>query len=208
MPLGAIDLHGVDAERAIAAHHDHLPFGAQQPGGNAVGCADAEAAEGAGIEIGARRFQPQAGEAQDIAAVGDRDCIRFQHLAQCGEDAVGMHMAVVAGRRARKVLGVFGRAANVLGAQGLRPLNVHRVALRQRGGERGERERRVREQLDFSAPVFAQFFSVIGDAQPACVGQHRRRAVAHLIIELAPQRDHQIGLFHRTRAHCADKRRV
>ena len=53
--LGRVDLHGIDAEGAVARDHHDLPSGAGQGGGDAVRNPDAQAAEGARIEVGPGR---------------------------------------------------------------------------------------------------------------------------------------------------------
>ncbi len=97
MALGAVDLHRVDAEGAVAGDGHHLAVGVQQRRRHGVGRAHAQAAEGAGVEVVAR-LQPHAREAEQVAAVGDGDGVGRQRLAQRAEDAVGVHVAVLAGR--------------------------------------------------------------------------------------------------------------
>ena len=89
------------------------------------------------------------------------------------------------------------------------PRRVERRAARgKRTYQRRERRRRVREQFDFAAPVLAQFFGVVTDAQEARLRPHGRRAVAGLVVELAADDDREIGFLHRARTHRADRRRM
>ena len=116
-----------------------------------------------------------------------------QHLVQRGEDAV----RDACGRPCRRGalgqrLGVLRRAPHVLVAQRLRPRGVE---LRRRLGDRVAPARRAparvsAKQLDLAAAVLAQFLPVVGDADEARVRQHRRRAVARLVVELAADDDH------------------
>ena len=69
---GRIDLDGIEAERTVPCRHDDRAIREGEARGNAVGHADANTPERTGIEHG-RRVQPDAGEAQEIAAVGDHD---------------------------------------------------------------------------------------------------------------------------------------
>ena len=52
VPDGGVDLHGVDAERAVAIDRDHLPVRDSERRRDREGHADAEAAESAGIHVG------------------------------------------------------------------------------------------------------------------------------------------------------------
>ena len=169
---------------------------------------DSETAERSGIEVGAGRVESETREAKDVAAVGDRDRVRGQDLAQRGEDPIGVHVAVVAGRRARELLGVFCRAAQVLVAHAPRPSGVYRAPRGQARGHRFKRQARMRKQLHFPSPVLSQLLRIVGNADPASVWKHRRRAVAGLVIELATYRDDEVGLLHGTGAHCTNERRV
>ena len=129
--------------------------------------------------------------------------------ARGGEDPVGMHVAVLAGGGAPKRLGVARRAPQVLAPERLGPggIDVQRAAL-QGHRERRQGGRRAGEQFDLPAPVLAQLFPAVGDADEAGLGKDRRRAVAQLVVEFAADDDDQIRLLHRPAAHGAHHRGV
>ena len=74
VPHGGVDLHRVDPVGAVAVDRDHLTVRAGQRGGDRERHADPEAPEGARVEIGGRR-KADAGEAQQIAAIGHGDVV-------------------------------------------------------------------------------------------------------------------------------------
>ena len=74
MAHGRVDLHGIDPEGAVAIDGDHLPMWECERGRDRKRHADAETAECPGIHVGRRR-QADASEAQEIAAVRDRDAM-------------------------------------------------------------------------------------------------------------------------------------
>ena len=72
----------------------------------------------------------------------------------------------------------------------------------------GERQRRRGQQFRLAASVVDQLARRIGDADEAGVREHRRRSVAELVIELAADDQHDVGLGHRGGAHGADESRM
>ena len=95
VPDRRVDFHGIDAESAVAIDRDDLAAGKSQRRRDGVRHADAETAERAGIHIGLR-FEADAGEAQEIATVGDCDEILVGHLFDCIENRTRMDLAVFA----------------------------------------------------------------------------------------------------------------
>jgi hypothetical protein len=59
-----------------------------------------------------------------------------------------------------------------------------------------------------AAAVVAKFIGVVGDAQEARRLEHRRRAVGHLVVELAADHQHAVGLLHGAGAHGAHRARA
>ena len=117
----------------------------------------------------------------------------------------GMHVAVLAGRRLAKRARVLRGASHVLVAKRLRPRLVESCRRSfDSVAERVEREAGCCEQLDLAAAVLAQLLPVVADAQDARVGQHRGRAVACLVVELAADDDQEIRFLHGACAHRAD----
>src|SRR5215472_17818946 len=55
--LRGIDLHRIDAERSVAAHHDHLLLRTQKARCDPVRRSDTETTESARIEVSARRLE-------------------------------------------------------------------------------------------------------------------------------------------------------
>ncbi|MFM2066201.1 MAG: hypothetical protein RLZZ584_1110 [Pseudomonadota bacterium] len=74
-----------------------------------------DAAQRAGAQRGGGR-QADAGEAEEVAAVGHHHGVDRQGGARCGEQAVGVHQAVAAGRGPGHRCGKPGGAGLVLGA--------------------------------------------------------------------------------------------
>ncbi len=109
--------------------------------------------------------------------------------------AARMHLAVGSG--ARLVAEAACRPLLLPRLHPARPLGVQAGAFAQRRRDRLERERRGREDLRFPAPVVDKFAGGVGDADEAGVREHRRRPVAHLVVELAADHDHEIGVAHR-----------
>ena len=162
VPDGAVDLHGVDP---VAPSPNRSPGGRERlaPPPRYTD-ADAEAAEGAGIEIG-RGLQPDPREAQQVAAIGDGDIVGIGHIADGVEDRRGMHLAVAAARRRR--LAPFGRELEMLAPQPLGPGPIRR-------GRLPRRRRRRRAQSPASpgsraAAVVDQLARRVGDADEAGV---------------------------------------
>src|SRR5262249_19439725 len=88
-----VDLHRVDPEGAISRYSDDLSSGKGQSCRNRVGYADAKAAKGASIHVGASR-QPDPSETQDVATIGDRDVVKIGDLCDCIKDPSWMHLPV------------------------------------------------------------------------------------------------------------------
>jgi hypothetical protein len=65
----------------------------------------------------------------------------------------------------------------------------------------GEREFGRREQFHLAAAVVDQLAGIVGEADEARLRKHRRRSVAELIIEPAPDEQHDVGLAHGGAAH-------
>ena len=120
-----------------------------------------------------------------------------------------MHVAVLAGWSVAQRLGVARRAPQVLAPERLGPggIDVQPVAL-QRHRKRCQGGCRAGEQFDLPAPVLAQLFPAVGDADEASLRKDRRRAVAQLVVEFAADDDDQIRLLHRPAAHGAHHRGV
>ena len=94
-------------------------------------------------------------------------------------------------------------------AQPLGPGPVDRGLAVARGLDHGrQRQGRRGQQLRVAAAVVDQLARRVGDADEAGVGEHRRRAVAHLVVELAADHEHEVGLGHGGGAHGAHDRRV
>ena len=74
--------------------------------------------------------------------------------------------------------------------------------------DRGERQARGRQELRLAAPVVDQLARGVRDADEARAREHRGRAIAQLVVELAPDQQHEVGLAHRRGAHRADHGRV
>ena len=149
---GSIDLHGIDPERSVAVDRDHLAVGHRQRRRDGERHADAEAAERAGIHVGPC-LQAGAGEAQEIAAVGDRHIIGIGNGGDGIEDGARMDFAV--GTRRRPVLGGRGgRALAVTAAQSFGPRLVE-TGLAVAGGLEhcGKRELRRGQQLRLAAAI-------------------------------------------------------
>src|SRR5690606_9226202 len=118
---------------------------------------DADAAEGTGIEH-LLRGQPDAREAEEIAAVDDRYRIIAEPVADRREHPVGVHAPVLAVRRAGHRVAQFGRALAMAFAHTFQPFAVtfgSTVA----GGLRKRRKAfgRVREKFHGAATVVAHF---------------------------------------------------
>ena len=96
----------------------------------------------------------------------------------------------------------------MLGAQRAGPGGVERRRrLAQGVGQGRERQAGIGQQFDLAAPVVAQFVGMVGDADEARLLEHGGRAVGHLVVELAADHQHQVGLLHGPGAHRADHRR-
>ena len=59
----------------------------------------------------------------------------------------------------------------------------------------------IGQQFHFTAPVVAQFSSVVGQAYELGLAKNSRGAKGQLEIQLAPERNHHIGLAHDAAAH-------
>src|SRR5262249_48499529 len=95
MTDGRVDFHGIDAEGAVAIDRDHLAPRQRERCRDGEWHANAEAAEGAGVHIGCRA-QAGAGEAEQVAAVGDGDVIGLRQLGDHVENCAWMNLAVLA----------------------------------------------------------------------------------------------------------------
>jgi hypothetical protein len=140
----------VNAERAVAAHDDDLPPGIEERRRDAEWRADAEAAERAGIEIGARRLEAEAREAQDVATVGDRDRIGFSTSRSAAKMRFGCMWPSLPAARWRDLSHASTSAARAPSAS--RSSTPHRApSSLGRIRECGQREARMRTQLDLAA---------------------------------------------------------
>ncbi len=170
----------------------------EQRRGDAERRADPETAERSRHRGRCAAPRVPAREAQDVAAVGDRDRVRVAAPCaarrksgwgacahRCRPASVQSSSAYFAERRTCSSRMLFVHAAST--APRVRQLRGHRL----------KRQTRMRKQLDLPAPVLAQFLGVVGDAHPARVRKHCRRAVARLVVELATDRDDEVGLLHR-----------
>ena len=206
MAQRGVELEGVKAERAVAVDRDDFGAGSRQRGGDRERYANPETAEHAGIEIGRGR-QGDAREAENIAAVGDDDCVVVDHLPNCVEHTVGMHIAVGASRRRGHGGGELGAARAMLGAQTVDPRRVGGGRAIGGGGADGiEGKRRVGMNFDVAATVVIELIGGCPDPDKARFGKNRRRAVTELKIEAAADGEHQVGIAHRLGAHRADSR--
>src|SRR5262249_21341540 len=115
-----------------------------------------------------------------------------------------MQIAVPSGWCSAERLGVARRALQVFTPElpcpgGIdvepAPLQGHRKCSQSGSG--------AREQLDLTAPILAQLFPAVCDADEAGVRKNGGRAVAELVVELAADDDHQIRFLHRLAAHRA-----
>src|SRR5215472_10485047 len=96
----------------------------------------------------------------------------------------------------------------MLVAQPRRPPGVDGTAFRQRAGQRRERKAWMRKKLDNAPPVLAQLLGIVRDAKPARTRENRWRAVPRLVVELATNRNYQVGFLHRAGTNRAHERRV
>ena len=148
-----------------------------------------------------RRLQAGAREAQEVAAIGDADVVRIGNRAMASKIARGwiLPSAPVAGA-------LLGRrplapARDGSGA-GLGPGLVDcRLAVACGLDHRRKRELRRGEQFGLAAAIVDQFAGIVGEADEARMREHRGRAIADLIIELAADQEHDIGLGHRRGPH-------
>ncbi len=207
VPHRGVHLHRVDAEGAVAVDRDHLARREGERRRDAERHADAEAAERARIHVGARRREADARKAQKVAAVGDRDVVGSGDLGDGIEDAARMDLAVrpERGRVAEARRGALQLApTHRLGPAGIE------VWFRVAHGldDRVQRQCRRGQDLGRAPPIVDQLARRVGDADEAGVRKHRRRAVAELIVELAPDHDDEIGLGHRLGPDRAGERRV
>src|SRR5580704_6321120 len=69
-----INLHGVEPKGPVASDANHLSARISQRRRDGVGRSNAEAAESASVHIGAS-VEANAGEAEEVAAVGDGDVV-------------------------------------------------------------------------------------------------------------------------------------
>ena len=69
-----------------------------------------------------------------------------------------------------------------------------------------EREGRGREDFGLAAAIVDELASRVGEADELGFGEHRRRAVAELVVELASDHEHRIRFGHRRGPHGADDR--
>jgi hypothetical protein len=116
--------------------------------------------------------------------------------------ARGWDLAVRAGRRAAATGGRGGDALAVAAAHALEPGRVGVGRAVARGlHHRGEREIGRREQFHLAAAVVDQLAGIVGEADEARLRKHRRRSVAELIVEPAPDEQHDVGLAHGGAAH-------
>jgi hypothetical protein len=173
--------------------HDDLPVRKVERCRDAIRHTNAQAAERAGIHV-RPRIQTHPGKTEDVATVGDRDRVLAQHFAERREDPVRVHVAVLAGLGAGEARRVLRRAPLVLGTQRGRPAGVERGRRpAERRGQRVQRSGNRGEDFHFAAAVVAQLLAVVRDADEARLVENRRRAVTHLIVELAAGDDDQIG---------------
>ena len=141
-----VDLHRVESESAVARDAHHLPAGIGERGRDGVGRSNAKAAEGAGVHISAR-LEAYAGEAEEVAAVGDGDVVRPGLLTKSLKDGAWIDGAV---RSCRVAWSGFGVAVTMPLLQPFRPGPVDgRLAVASRGHDR----RRARGRALLRFPV-------------------------------------------------------
>jgi hypothetical protein len=97
---GRVDFHRVEPKGAIPIDRDNLSVGKGQRSGDSKGNANAETAESASIQIGSG-LQTDAGKAQQIAAIGDRDIVLCDTVADGVENRQRVDIAVCAELRGR-----------------------------------------------------------------------------------------------------------
>ena len=100
MSYGRVDFHRVEPKGAIPIDRDNLSVGKGQRSGDSKGNANAETAESASIQIGSG-LQTDAGKAQQIAAIGDRDIVLCDTVADGVENRQRVDIAVCAELRGR-----------------------------------------------------------------------------------------------------------
>ena len=135
----------------------------------------------------------------------------FSTFAQRGEDAVRMHVAVVAGgracerRRRTSTSGAHARSRSAFvqsASRRVRRLHARRASADERE-RRDARTARLRRGDSRAAPPQLSAMRI-----QRALRQDRGRAVAHLVVELAPDDDDEVRLLHRPGAHRADERRM
>ena len=136
---------------------DHLAAGKGERRRDRERHADAQAAERAGVHVGARA-QADPGEAQDVAAVGDADVVGRGHLGDRREDPARMDLAVGGGAADAAARAGVALAMAPAQALGPAPIDTGRPVA---GGldDRGERQARGRcepgwpRRLSISSPA-------------------------------------------------------
>ena len=105
---GGVDVHRVDAERAVAVQHQHLGVGLRELGTDAVGQPYAHRAKGAGVEsvTGGVGRDGLAAEVQDLLAVDDEDRVALEEVANLFAETQRVHRQLVPAHRL-VLLGAF-----------------------------------------------------------------------------------------------------
>ena len=197
VPHRRVELHRIEAERAVAGRDEHVALRRQQARRNAIGHADADAAERAGVEDGLDAAEANAGKREEIAAVDDQHRVGREVLLQGGEHAVGMHLAVLAGRRGGERGLEFGGALDMLRPVAADPFCIDAgFAVAGEIGHRLQRFRWRRQNFDCAAPVVAQLGAGVADADELRLAEHAGRAEGHLEIQLAANGQHHVRVAH------------
>ena len=120
-----------------------------------------------------------------------------------------MNFAVAAGRRL-VFCGFRGRdAVAVTFAQAVGPGLVDAAFTIAGGCDHGfQCKMRRGEQLRLTAAIVDQFAGAVGDPDEARIRKDGRRAVADLVVELAPDQQDDVGVGHRGRADGRCSRRM
>ena len=190
-----VDFHSVDAECAVAINRNDLPVRHGKGCGDCERNANAKAAECARIHVRAGG-QPGACEAQQVTAISDCDVVLRGRGGDGVKNHTRMNFAVAAGRRS--VFGGLGggNAVAIALAQAISPGLVD-AAFAIAGGRdhRFKCKMRRGEQLRLAAPIVDQLTGAIRHPNEARIGKNGRRAVADLVVELAPDSNDAVEVF-------------
>ncbi len=114
-----------------------------------------------------------------------------------------MDLAVTTRRRA--ALGPARHPGAVAAAQIVGPGGIcGGLAVARRFHHRRQRQIRARQQFRRATSVVQQFARIVGDPDEPRIREHRRRAIAELVVQLAADHQHRIRLGHRCGPHGAD----